>query len=419
LQLIDADDTSTDTPSISSLLAEGQNIFVQVVKDPIGSKGARVTSYLSVSSRHLVYMAHSEHIGVSQRIDNAEERDRLREILADSLASEQAGDVLSGGFIIRTAAEGIVEDDMRADIRYLKRLWQALQKKMATRNAPDIIYEELHLCERTMRDLLHPAIEKVRVDDSQMLDKLRRFVQEFIPDLPLSLEYYDSDRPIFDLFGVEDEIARALGRKVELKSGGYLIFDQTEAMTTIDVNTGGFVGKRNLEETILKTNLEAATALARQLRIRNLGGIIIIDFIDMKDEEYQRRVLRALEKAMENDRAKVTLTGVTELGLVQMTRKRTRESLEHVLCEPCGVCSGRGTVRSPETVCSEIFREIIREARAYDNDSLLVLASQAVVDLLLDEYATVVSDLEGSINKSIQFQVEPIYSQEQYDVVLL
>jgi ribonuclease G len=270
-----------------------------------------------------------------------------------------------------------------------------------------------------MRDLVRPEIEKVRIDSKESFQNLSQFAEDYIPELKNRIEYYPGERPIFDLYSVEDEIQKALGRKVALKSGGYLIIDQTEAMTTIDVNTGGFVGHRNLEETIFKTNLEAATSLARQLRVRNLGGIIIIDFIDMKDLEHRRHVHRTLEKAMENDYAKNIITGVSELGLVEMTRKRTRESLEHVMCEDCPVCDARGSIKSAETICYEIFREILREARAYDNDKLLVLASQPVVDRLLDEESASVADLEEFIGKTIQFQVETVYNQEQFDVILL
>ena len=341
----------------------------------------------------------------------------MREAVERAVAAEEMQDM--GGFIIRTAAEGFGEAELQADIKYFKRLWTALERKMKEREAPAIIYEDLPLYMRTMRDLVRPELEKIRVDSRENYEKVLQFARDYIPELSSRIEYYPGERPVFDLYGVEDEIQKALGRKVALKSGGYLIIDQTEAMTTIDVNTGGFVGHRNLEETIFKTNLEAATALSRQLRVRNLGGIIIIDFIDMKDPEHRRQVHRTLEKAMERDYAKTIITGVSELGLVEMTRQRTRESLEHVMCVDCPVCEGRGSVKSAETICYEIFREILREARAYDNDKLLVLASQSVVDRLLDEESASVADLEEFIGKSIQFQVEAVYTQEQFDVILL
>lgn len=408
---------ASDNGDIRTVVREGQVMVVQVIKDPMGTKGARMTTHLSIPSRYLVYMPHTRHIGISQRIEDEAERNRLREVVERCVAAEQMEE--QGGFILRTAAEGVGENELLADVRFLRRLWNALQRKMSERKEPAIIYEDLPLFMRTMRDLVGPGLEKIRVDSQENFQKVVEFVNDYIPELRDSIEYYPGPRPIFDLYGVEDEIQRALSRKVPLKSGGYLIIDQTEAMTTIDINTGAFVGHRNLEETIFKTNLEAATALARQLRVRNLGGIIIIDFIDMKDSEHRRQVHRALEKAMEHDYAKTTITGVSELGLIEMTRKRTRESLEHVLCEPCPVCQGRGSLKSPETVCYEIFREILREARAYENDKLLVLAAQEVVDRLLDEESASVADLEEFIGKTIQFQVELMYSQEQFDVILL
>ncbi|ELN4425072.1 Rne/Rng family ribonuclease [Pseudomonas aeruginosa] len=324
-----------------------------------------------------------------------------------------------GGFILRTAAEGAGEDEILADIRYLRRLWDQIAAQIQTVGAPSVIYEDLSLAIRTLRDLVNPRIEKIRIDSRENFQKITSFVEELMPEISDRLEHYPGERPIFDLYGVEDEIQKALERKVLLKSGGYLIVDPTEAMTTIDVNTGAFVGHRNLEETIFKTNLEAATAIARQLRLRNLGGIIIIDFIDMEDEEHRRQVLRTLEKQLERDHAKTNIIGITELGLVQMTRKRTRESLVQILCEPCPCCQGRGMLKTAETTCYEIFREILREARAYQADSYLVLANQKVVDRLLDEESGNVADLEAFIGRTIKFQVEAMYSQEQYDVVLL
>ncbi|GAA4105429.1 ribonuclease G [Zhongshania borealis] len=417
-----SDIASLDTPDgehadIRTKIREGQLLTVQVSKDPMGTKGARLTTRLSVSSRYLVYMPGAAHIGVSHRIDDEDERQRLRGLL-ESSALDDDGE-LRDGYILRTAAEGAGEDEMQADVQFLKRLWIAVERRMKRDVAPSVIYEDLPLFMRTMRDLVRPGLEKIRIDSKESFQRVAQFAEDYLPEIASQLEYYPGERPIFDLYGVEDEIQKALGRKVELKSGGYLIIDQTEAMSTIDINTGAFVGHRNLEETIYKTNLEATAALARQLRLRNLGGIIIIDFIDMKDPEHRRQVLRALEKAMEKDYAKTSITGVSELGLVEMTRKRTRESLEHVLCESCRYCHGRGSMKSPETVCYEVFREILREARAYESKRLLVLASQEVVDRLLDEESSSVADLEEFIGASIRFQVEAVYTQEQYDVVLL
>jgi len=400
---------------IQSLVREGQSITVQVIKDPIGTKGARLTTHLSIPSRYLVYMPDTNHIGVSQRIDGDEERDRLRSLVAKVKVDEE---IEKGGYILRTAAEGIGEAEIQSDLNYLKRVFRVLGERIKEIEGPAIIYEDLPLYLRVARDLVRADVEKIRIDSKETFTKVIDFVRKYTPEVEPVFEYYPGERPIFDLFSVEDEIGRALGRKVDLKSGGYLIIDQTEAMTTVDVNTGAFVGHRNLEETIFKTNLEAVTSIVRQLRLRNLGGIIIIDFIDMEDSEHQRQVLRMLEKYLEKDHAKSKVTGVSELGLVEMTRKRTRESLEHMLTETCGVCNGRGRVKSAQTVCYEVFREILREERAYNTDQYLVLASQEVVDRLLDEESSNVADLEDFIGKPIRFQVEPMYTQEQFDVIL-
>ncbi|EPJ94313.1 MULTISPECIES: ribonuclease G [Pseudomonas] len=403
--------------SISTLVHEGQSLVVQVTKDPIASKGARLTTQLSIPSRYLVYMPRTAHVGISLKIEDEAERERLKQVVSDCVAKE--GIKETGGFILRTAAEGAGADEILMDIRYLRRLWDQIEAQIKTVGAPTVIYEDLGLALRTLRDLVSPKIEKIRIDSRETFQKTTQFVAELMPEIADRLEHYPGERPIFDLYGVEDEIQKALDRKVPLKSGGYLVVDPAEAMTTIDVNTGAFVGHRNLEETIFKTNLEAATAIARQLRLRNLGGIIIIDFIDMEDEEHQRQVLRTLEKQLERDHAKTNIIGITELGLVQMTRKRTRESLEQVLCEPCVCCQGRGKLKTPETICYEIFREILREARAYQATGYRVLANQKVVDRLLDEESGNVAELEGFIGRTIRFQVETMYSQEQYDVVLL
>ncbi len=400
--------------SITDLLKEGDPLVVQVTKDPIGTKGARLTAQISIASRFLVYMPSSDHIGVSQRIEDSEERERLKAAVG-AVAGEEPG----GGLILRTAAEGVSAEDLQKDVRYLHRLWLSLQAKIGETDAPDIIYTEMPLYMRAMRDIVDGEVERIRIDSKEKFTEIERFVSEYVPEVVGRAEYYAGERPIFDLFAVEDEIQKALERKVQLKSGGYIIIDQTEAMTTIDVNTGAFVGRRNLEETIFKTNLEAATTLARQLRLRNLGGIIIIDFIDMDEEDHQRQVLRTLERALEKDHAKTKVTGVSDLGLVEMTRKRSRESLGQLLCEPCAVCQGRGTVKTAETVCYEIFRDILREARAYGTDTYMVLAAQSVVDRLLDEESSNLADLEHFIEKSIRVQVESQYSQEQFDIVLL
>lgn len=412
----EASDAPRIVPDIRTLLREGQSLVVQVTKDPIGTKGARLTTQLSIPSRYLVFMPGVCHIGISQRIEDDNERVRLKALIEEGAAEHND---VQGGYIIRTAAEAASAEDLIADMKYLHRLNQSIQERIAKASAPSVVYQDLPLFIRTIRDLIRPQTEKVRIDSRESYQRVMEFVQEFVTEFADKVEYYPGERPIFDLYSVEDEIQKALSRKVQLKSGGYVIIDQTEAMTTIDINTGAFVGHRNLEETIFKTNLEAARAIGRQLRLRNLGGIIIIDFIDMEDPEHQRQVHRMLEKMLERDHAKTKITGVSELGLVEMTRKRTTESLGQVLCEPCPVCDGRGFLKTAETVCYEIFREILRVNRAYEAENYLVMASQKVVDRLLDEESDNVADLETFISKTIRFQVEPFYSQEQYDVVLL
>ena len=399
---------------IEHYLHEGQLIVVQVVKDPMGNKGARLTTEISIPSRYQVYMPYSNNSGVSQRIECDAERARLRACL-DAFRLEQK----CGGFIARTAAECANESILIADMTFLLKLWESIVEKIATAKPKQFIHKDLPLSVRTLRDLYKEGIDRVRVDSKETYHRLLEFAEVFVPEIVPVIEHYSGECPVFDIYSVEDEIKKALERKVKLKSGGYLIFDQTEAMTTVDVNTGGYVGGRNLEETIFKTNLEAAQTIARQLRLRNLGGIIIIDFIDMKSEEHKKQVLQALERNLEKDRAKTKITEVSVLGLVEMTRKRTRESLEHILCEPCSACGGRGVLKTPESMCLEIFREIIREVRLYKVQTLLVLASNEVVEMLLDEEADMLAELEIFLGVQIKFRVEAEYNQEQYDVVLL
>jgi len=402
------------TPDINELLHDGQTITVQVIKDEIGTKGARLTTHLTIPSRFLVMMPDNPHIGVSQRIEDESERQRLKNILQESERTED-----SPGYIIRTAAEGANDEELKRDMDFLSRLWKTIKTKIRGAKAPCLVHEDLDLTIRLIRDLAPSVVEKIRVDSDEVHAHLLSFVDDFIPALRPCVELYTGERPLFDVFNVEDEIEKALHRKVQLKSGGYLIIEQTEAMVTIDVNTGAFVGYRNLEDTIFKTNLEAASSLARQLRLRNLGGIVIIDFIDMKEEEHKRQVLRTLEKALERDHAKTHISEVSSLGLVQMTRKRNRESLEHVLCEPCPTCESRGSIKTAQTICYEIFRELYRSARAYEAQKYLVLATQEVVDRMLDEEASHLAELESMIGKPIRFQAERLYNQEQFDVVLL
>jgi ribonuclease G len=404
---------SLPTPPIAELIRDGQEIIVQVVKDPIGTKGARLTTQLSIPSRYLVLLPYGRVLGVSARIEDEAERTRLKNALAAISRDVPAG------YIVRTNAEGQSAEALAEDVAYLGKAWQAVQAATAGAALGSCIYEDLSLPLRALRDLMRRDVEKVRVDSRETLERTQRFAAQFMPDLADRIEHYPGERPIFDLYGVEDEIQRAMRKEVPLKSGGHLIVDQTEAMTTIDVNTGAFLGHRNLEETVYRTNLEAAQAAARQLRLRNLGGIVIIDFIDMNDAEHRRQVLRQLEKALARDHAKTTVYEFSPLGLVEMTRKRTTESLERQLCEPCHTCGGRGSLKTAETVCYEIFREITRAVRQFEARKLLVLASPKVVSKILDEESGAVAELEEFIGKTIRFQPDDQYAQEQYDVVLL
>ena len=390
---------------IVELLRDGQDIVVQVVKDPIGSKGARLTTQISIPSRYMVLLPQSKVIGVSARIEDEAERVRLK-TLVGALAATHGGH----GYIVRTNAEGQPQEALAEDIAYLSRVWALVEQRSREAATGACIYEDLTLPLRAVRDLMRRDVEKVKVDSRETCDRLQAFAAKYMPVLAERIEHYAGERPIFDLYGVEDEIGRALEKEVRLKSGGYLVIDQTEAMTTIDVNTGSFLGQRNLE---------AAQSVARQLRLRNLGGIIIIDFIDMDDPEHRRQVLRTLEKALSRDHAKTTVYEFSPLGLVEMTRKRTIESLERQLSETCHECSGRGTVKTTETVTYEIFREITRAVRQFEAASLLVIASSKVVARITDEESPAVAELEEFLGKSIRFQADEQYLQEQFDVVLL
>ncbi len=402
-------------PPISKLLYEGKQVLVQVIKDPISTKGARLTTYVTIPSRYVVLMPNAKTIGISSKIESKKERRRLKEFV-QNLNEESSS---KHGYIIRTAAEGVTEDLLRKDMEFLNKLWLSICEMTESAPKGSIIYSDLPLVKRILRDVVSEEITSIQVDSRETAQKIIEFCEKYITELASLVSHYPGERPIFDLYMVDEEIQKALKRQVQLKSGGYLIIDQTEAMTTIDVNTGGFVGHRNLEETIFKTNLEAAQAIARQLRLRNLGGIIILDFIDMKDEEHKDLVLAALGRALEKDTTKTNVTGVSSLGLVEMTRKRTSESLGHVLCESCPTCHGRGYIKTATTVCYEIFREILRESRQFDAKELLVLAAQDVVDLFLDEESESLAELQEFINLPIRFQVESLYTQEQFDVVLL
>jgi ribonuclease G len=401
-------------PDIRQFVREGQELLVQVLKEPLGTKGARLTTYIAIPSRYLVLTPASAGIGVSSRIDDDAERERLR-----SLVEELRVTAPEAGYIIRTAAEGATREALQADLTFLHKLWKSIEEA-ATHTPPGaLVYEDLPLPLRVLRDSSSPDIARVRVDSEATLVKLKQFAENFVPRLAPLIELYSESRPIFDTYGIDDDINRALHRKVPLKSGGHVVFDQTEAMTTIDVNTGAYVGHRNLEETIFRTNLEAAAAIARQLKLRNLGGIIIIDFIDMVEEEHRRQVLQTLTDRLAGDHAKTQIMNVSPLGLVEMTRKRNRESLEHLLCQACPSCEGRGFVKTAETVCHEIFREILRQHRQFDFQELLVLARPSVIERLLDEDSASIAELEEVTGKPIRLQSEGLYSPEQFDVVLM
>jgi ribonuclease G len=397
---------------IRRLVSPGDDILVQVIKDPLGTKGARLTTFIALPSRYLVYMPRGEGIGVSARIEDEGERQRLREAVSGFVPRGS-----EGGYILRTASQGVSVENLREDMMYLEKLWRHVRVKALETQPGGIVHADLPLALRVLRDELSRGVSRVSVDSPREHAEMIAFAAAFMPDAATRIELHNGPRPIFDLHGIEDEIAKALDRKVTLKSGGHLVIDQTEAMTTIDVNTGAYVGHRNLEETIFRTNLEAAVAIARQLRLRNLGGIIIIDFIDMRDEAHRRQVLAALERALSGDRAQTHIVSLSPLGLVEMTRKRTRESLEHLLCTACPTCEGRGFIKSAETVCNEIFREIVRQSRQFVSRELLILAHQDVVDRLLEDESATLAELEAQVGVPIRMQVEALYGVDQYDVV--
>ncbi|MGB9149603.1 MAG: ribonuclease G [Burkholderiales bacterium] len=399
---------------IEKILSDGQSLLVQVIKDPLGSKGARLSTQIGIAGRYLVYLPQECHIGISQRIESEAERELLRDKLQYLIPADE-----TGGFIVRTVAETASDEELAADIAYLRKLWSGIRDAAKTAAPETILYQDLNLSQRVLRDFVHAETERIIVDSRENFQKLSEFAQKYTQQASAVLEHYTGERPLFDLFAVEEEIERALSKRVDLKSGGYLIIDQTEALTTVDVNTGGFVGGRNFDDTIFRTNLEASQAIARQLRLRNLGGIIIVDFIDMDNEEHKNTVLAEFNKALSNDRTRITLNGFSPLGLLEMTRKRTRESLAHILCEPCDTCKGRGHLKTPQTVCYEILRELLRSARQFDAREYRILASQKVIDRFLDEEAQNLTMLSDFIGKPISLQVESVYTQENYDVILM
>jgi ribonuclease G len=399
---------------IEKFLSEGQSLMVQVIKDPIGSKGARLSTQISIAGRLLVFLPQESHIGVSQRIESEANRDQLRERL-----QQQMPEGHRGGYIIRTMAETATDAEFLADIDYLDRLWARLQAQTRSIAAPSPLYHELNISLRVLRDFVSEDTSRILVDSRETYLSMLNFARDYITGVEARLHHYAGDRPLFDLYAVEAEIERALSRRVDLKSGGYLIIDQTEALTTVDVNTGGFTGGRNFDDTIFKTNLEAAQVIARQLRLRNLGGIIICDFIDMDSPDHRAAVLEEFKKALAKDHTRVSVNDFSPLGLIEMTRKRTRESLAHVLCEPCPTCQGRGEVKTAQSVCYEILREIVREARQFNAREYRILASQQVIDLFLDEESQSLAQTSDFIGKPVSLQVETMYTQEQYDVILM
>ncbi len=406
-----ARNAATQIP-IEKQVFEGQSLMVQVIKDPIGSKGARLSTQISIAGRMLVFLPQDEHIGVSQKIP-LEQRDELRRRL-QGLVGEQGG-----GFILRTNGEDASDKELADDIDYLRKAWSRVRDAALRLPAASLLHQDLNLLQRVLRDLTGESTQTIKVDSLEQSQALNAFGQEFMPTAAAKLQHYRGERPIFDLFGIDDEIALALGRRVDLKSGGYLIVDQTEALTTVDVNTGGFVGVRNFDDTIFKTNLEAAQAIARQLRLRNLGGIIIVDFIDMVREDHREAVLAEIRKQLARDRVKTMCGGFSQLGLVEMTRKRTRESLAHMLCEPCTACQGRGMLKTARSVAYDIFREILREARQFNPREFRIVASPKVIELFLDEESQHLAGLSEFIGKPVSLQAESAMGQEQYDIVLL
>ena len=409
-------DVTVQVP-IERQVFEGQTLMVQVIKDPIGSKGARLSTQISIAGRLLVFLPQDTHIGISQKIGSVEAREQLRSRVQSLTATTDGSS--PGGFILRTNAEDASDAELADDIAYLRKAWASIRANGLSRPPGSMLHEDLNLAQRVLRDMVNDSTQTIRIDSKLQFDDLKAFGESYTPSSASKLERYQGERPIFDLFGIEEEIARALARRVDLKSGGYLIIDQTEALTTVDVNTGGFVGARNFDETIFKTNLESAGAIARPLRLRNLGGIIIVDFIDMVREEHQTAVLAEFRKQLARDRTKVTVSGFTGLGLVEMTRKRTRESLAHMLCQPCPTCEGRGQVKTARSVCYDVLREILREARQFNPREFRVIASAAVVEMLLDEESQHLAGLSDFIGKPISLSTEPSFSPEHYDIVLM
>lgn len=398
--------------SIEELLQEGLEIVVQVSKEPRGTKGSRVTTYLSLPGRYLVYMPTVNHVGVSRRIEREEERSRLKDLV---MKMRKHG----AGYIIRTVSEGLAEDEFRSDMEFLERLWKNVLAKKESVNAPALLHTDLDLAFRVVRDLFTSRVDRLVIDSKTEYGRIKEFVETYVPSLGERVKLYEEEEPLFDAFGIEIEISKALGKKVWLKSGGYIVIDHTEALTVIDVNTGRYVGKRDLEETILKTNLEAVKEIAYQLRLRNIGGIIIIDFIDMEKEKNRDKVFNSLREALSGDRARTHILRISELGLIEMSRERVREDLLRTLCEPCPYCEGQGYTKSPTTVCYEIFREIRRLGLSPQEKKLIIGVHPNVANLLYDEERQGVEELERQFHKKIVIKADQNLHLEQYDIVAL
>ena len=396
-------------PKIEEVLREGQEILVQVAKEPIGTKGARITSHISLPGRHLVFLPTVDHIGISRRIRTDKERHRLRDVV---MSIKPPG----GGFIVRTVSEGKSEEELKADMTFLLKLWNTILKKKEKIPAPAVLHYDLDVTLRAIRDLFSAEVDRLVVDSQEEYGRILEFVTMYHPELQHQIDLYEGPEPVFDHYGIEVEIQRALARRVWLKSGGYILFDTTEALTAIDVNTGRFVGRKNLEETILRTNLEAVQEIAYQLRLRNIGGIIIIDFIDMEKHAERDKVFHALEEALRSDKAKTNILKISELGLVQMTRKRTRESLLRLLTETCPHCEGKGVVKSKTTICNDILREVRRSAPHVGGPRIVVKCHPGIAEMLLGEEKAGIERLERSLGKSIAVLARKHFHPEQYEV---
>ncbi len=408
-----AEETSgrRQAPPIASLIREGQEQIVQVSREPISSKGPRLTTQIGLAGRYLVYLPSLDHVGIARRLEDQTERARLLAI-GETLHPKQ------GGIIIRTVAEGRSETEMRQDLDFLLRLWADIEKRSKNAAPGSMIHKELNLYLRVMRDYVDDEVQKIHIDSREAYDSMKKFARRFMPEVAKKLYYYPGNRPIFDVYGVETEIERALQRRVPLKSGGHLVIDQTEALIAVDVNSGSFVGSRNMEETGFKTNLEAVHEIVHQLRLRNLGGIIVVDFIDMEEDENKQTLMEVLKEALARDKAKTHIVQLSELGLVEMTRKRTRDSLGRILLTECSHCLSIGYSKSPTTICYQLFREVVAESRAYPCEKLMVIAHPSIIDLLLGEESEGIEQLEHFLNKEITLQSDEDFAPDHYEVVL-